>query len=82
MVIGWLVGLLLLAVGSAPAAPTWVDHEGADAPRVHLHFFWTQACVHCQRALPFVRGLARELPWLVLHEGQLGADPMRPRARC
>ena len=79
MVIGWLVGLLLLAVGSAPAAPTWVDHEGADAPRVHLHFFWTQACVHCQRALPFVRGLARELPWLVLHEGQLGADPSAAR---
>jgi hypothetical protein len=70
-----IIGVVLLWASLAAHATPWIDHEGPDAPRVHLHFFWTEACLHCQRALPFVRDLAREHPWLVVHEGQLGGDP-------
>ena len=68
-------GVALLVASLAALASPWVDHLGADAPRVHLHFFWTQACVHCQRAVPYVRELVHEHPWVVLHEGQLDRDP-------
>ncbi len=70
-----ITGAVLLFASLAAFATPWIEHEGADAPRVHLHFFWTEACMHCQRALPFVRDLARRNPWLLLHEERLGGDP-------
>lgn len=73
-----LVLALLLLPGALPAA-TWVDDVGSHAPRVHLHFFWSESCVHCQRALPFVRRYAAATPWLVLHEGEIGPDPAATR---
>ncbi len=76
---GRFAGLVLLILSQAAFGTPWVDHEGPDAPRVHLHFFWTEACAHCQRALPFVRELVGEHPWVVLHEGQLDRDPEASR---
>ena len=73
--------LLLLAVliGYAAQAATddnaWWTVDETGAHRVHLYFFWTQTCPHCQRARPYVEELPDELPWLELHSYDLTANP-------
>lgn len=62
-----------LPLAAAPAAaaddarPTWVDADGDGAKRVHLYFFWSESCPHCQAAHPFVSAIPRQRPWVVLH---------------
>ncbi|MFA5530875.1 MAG: hypothetical protein WDA11_09450 [Thiohalomonadaceae bacterium] len=46
----------------------------AAAPKVDLHFFWSQTCPHCQDALPFVQELAARHAWLRLHSHELTAS--------
>ncbi len=70
--------LALAAVSSFAAAiepPVWIDHNAAGERRVHLYFFWTSTCPHCQAARPFVEALPARHPWLVLHSRNLTIDP-------
>lgn len=73
--------LLLLAcfIGCVAQAATdddaWSTVDETGAHLVHLHFFWTQTCPHCQRARPYVEALPDELPWLRLRSYDLTADP-------
>ncbi len=51
-------------------APWW--HRGADgSPVVDLYFGYSSTCPHCQQAMPWVRQLETELPWLEVHWLQL-----------
>jgi hypothetical protein len=68
--------LLFLFFGSALLLPTpmvadeeaiWYTQVAGGDPRVHLYFFWSRHCPHCQEARPFVDALPHRLPWLVLH---------------
>ncbi len=72
-----LLGLLLwLSASLAQAAPpTWRDVDEAGQDRVHLYFFWTRSCPHCQEARPVVEQLAARHPWLVVHSYDLSAEP-------
>ena len=74
-----LICLLALATVSsfADAAdpPVWVDSDAGGERRVHLYFFWTSTCPHCQAARPFVEALPARHPWLVLHSRNLTTDP-------
>lgn len=38
----------------AADASLWIDHDTAGERQVHLYFFWTRSCPHCQAATPFV----------------------------
>jgi hypothetical protein len=70
--------LALAAVSSFAAAvepPVWIDHNAAGERQVHLYFFWTSTCAHCQAARPFVEALPARHPWLVLHSRNLTTDP-------
>lgn len=64
-----LLGLLLLLV--APLSPAeerpWIEYDAQGEPLVHLYFFWSPTCPHCQEARPFVEALPGRLPWLRLH---------------
>jgi len=55
--------------------PVWIDHNAASERRVHLYFFWTSTCAHCQAARPFVEARPARHPWLVLHSRNLTTDP-------
>ncbi len=64
-----LLAFLVLA-GTAfaeSAKPLWVDQDGDGNQRVHLYFFWSETCPHCQEAHPFIEAIPRERPWVVLH---------------
>jgi len=67
----WACALLtgsLHAAESADAPVTeWVTVDAAGDVSVHLYFFWTATCPHCQRAKPFVEALPARYPWLTLH---------------
>jgi thiol-disulfide isomerase/thioredoxin len=62
----YLLGCLLLATTAFAQTP-WVETEGVNAPRVHLWFFWSETCPHCQEARPFITAILQERPWVVLH---------------
>ena len=73
-----LICLLALAAlasqVAAAASPTWIDSDAAGERRVHLYFFWTSSCPHCQAARPFVEALPTHHPWLLLHSRNLSTD--------
>lgn len=68
------VGLLFLgcvAGGAADAQegrpasgqPAWVEARDDGGKRVHLYFFWSESCPHCQAAHPFVGAIAQQRLW-------------------
>ena len=65
--------LLLLTValmwsGAAlAAAPGWIERGSDGEARVHLYFFWSEACPHCLEAHPFIVAIPGERPWVQLH---------------
>ncbi|MEF8726938.1 MAG: hypothetical protein V5B34_01760 [Accumulibacter sp.] len=72
-----LVCLLAFAAFSslaAAASPTWIEIDAAGERRVHLYFFWTSTCPHCQAARPFVEALPARHRWLLLHSRNLSTD--------
>jgi len=38
-----------------------------DGVHVHLYFFWSPTCPHCQKARQYIEPLAARTPWLELH---------------
>lgn len=71
----WLIALSAVASSAAAAAmPVWIDHDVAGERQVHLYFFWTQGCPHCQAARPFVEALPARYPWLRLHSRDISGD--------
>jgi hypothetical protein len=81
LALGRLLGLLcslalaaIAAMATAAEPPIWIDHDAAGARRVHLYFFWTRTCPHCQAARPFVDALPARHAWLVVHSHDLTAD--------
>ncbi len=58
------------AAPSTTAEPTWWDtavHDTNVAYTVHLYFFWTETCPHCQAARPDIELLTEEFAWLQVH---------------
>lgn len=49
----------------------WFERGPDGETQVHLYFFWSLTCPHCQEAYPFIMALPQEYPWLVLHDLEL-----------
>ncbi len=67
MVLAWMWGGALCASAAAGADATdrlWYGTNASGEPTIHLYFFWTETCPHCQRARPFVDNLAADLGWV------------------
>ncbi len=53
---------------SQPATrSTWITPDAEGQPLIHLYFFWSHTCPHCQDAKPFLETLQKTTPWLQLH---------------
>jgi hypothetical protein len=75
-----LAAALILAPATATAQSTapevvWYDRGPDGEAQLHLYFFWSKTCPHCQEARPFVEALPGELPWLQLHSLELTEHP-------
>jgi len=71
----------LLTAAASPSSPSsstasfpWIEANAAGERQVHLYFFWTSSCPHCQAARPFVEALPARHPWLLLHSRNLSGD--------
>jgi hypothetical protein len=70
-----LVSLLFSPACRADASGTpWLGTDDRGQTTVRLFFFWTETCPHCERARPFVDGLAAELDWLEVLSLALSED--------
>ncbi len=68
---------LVPAAAQAQAGPQytpWYELKDGEA-QVHLYFFWSKTCPHCQHAHPFVTALPQQYPWLTLHSLELTEHP-------
>ena len=59
---------------TGPQYTPWYEIKGGEA-QVHLYFFWSKTCPHCQHAHPFVEALPQQFPWLTLHSLELTEHP-------
>ena len=70
-----LLALLLLltspqafAAGDPSSDDFWYGRAADGGPRIHLYYFYSPTCPHCQAAAPFVDELTGRLPWLELRK--------------
>lgn len=45
--------------------------DSSNDTKIDLYFFWSETCPHCNKAKPFVYGLADANPWIRLHSLQV-----------
>ena len=75
-----LIALLILSVPSAFAAQDparddfWYGRAADGGPRIHLYYFYSPTCPHCQAAAPFLEELQGRLPWLELRKYSVQDD--------
>jgi thiol-disulfide isomerase/thioredoxin len=60
---------------SAQTDALWISKTTDGRLQVHLYFFWSKKCPHCQQALPFVRKLQTRHDWLLVHSLELTEHP-------
>lgn len=72
-----LVGLFVCVAASPAQADElqWRDVDANGEVQLHLYFFWSESCSHCQAARPVIEQIDAARPWLVLHSHDLSADP-------
>ncbi len=78
-----LLSLLALLILSSPAALAaqdasrddfWFGRAADGGPLVHLYYFYSPTCPHCQAAAPFLEELQSRLPWLELRKYSVRDD--------
>lgn len=55
--------------------PLWYSWDEHGQLIVHMHFFRTTACIHCQETLPFIAALEKKYAWLRVHDYELTHSP-------
>ncbi|MES9844845.1 MAG: hypothetical protein ABW162_07320 [Candidatus Sedimenticola sp. PURPLELP] len=69
----WLSVIWLLILGQSSLADTnqaditWRSQDIQGQTEIHLYFFWSRHCPHCQDARPYVETLPDTHPWLRVH---------------
>lgn len=67
--------LWLLPTSAHADEVVWRDHDNEGHERIHLYFFWSASCPHCQEARPVVHELAERHDWLAVHSHEITSDP-------
>ena len=45
----------------------WTEQNKQGETIVHLYVYWSLTCPHCEKALPYVKQLAKRYAWVKLH---------------
>lgn len=72
----WLPGA---ATAGGPNDSPWSSRAPDGSLQLHLYFFWSTSCPHCQAARPFVERLSEQHPWLQVHSAELTASEANVR---
>lgn len=72
----WLgvFSIWLMLSGMAFGQTLWLEQGVDGEKRVHLYFFWSETCPHCQEAHPFIEAIPRGRPWVTLHSLEVSRD--------
>lgn len=72
-----LIALLFMPLTSSLASsePVWYETDANNQAVIHLYFFWSEKCPHCQQARPDIIAMDKEYPWLKLHSLELIQHP-------
>lgn len=62
-----LLLIILLSLSSAFADNIETDTIWYENNTIHLYFFWSPYCPHCQKAHPFIEYLQKKYDWLTIH---------------
>ncbi len=46
---------------------TWTSKTRQGQVQVHLYMYWGKNCPHCHEAMPFIKKMARQYPWIKVH---------------
>jgi hypothetical protein len=63
--------LLCLAKPLSAQEAIWLSPGEDGTTQVHIYFFWSHNCPHCQNARTALQAIARENPWLTLHSANI-----------
>ena len=58
---------------------TWISQQENGERLVHLYFFRSEQCPHCQEARPHLLQLDAEFPWLRVHDLEITRHPEHRR---
>lgn len=51
---------------AAPGETAWSNKDASGNVSLNFYVFWSKTCPHCHKALPFVKQMARNNPWIKL----------------
>lgn len=54
-------------VYAAPGDSAWSSKDASGNVSLNFYVFWSKTCPHCHKALPFVKQMANNNPWIKLH---------------
>ncbi len=77
--------LALAAVSSFSAAvepPLWIDNNAGGERQVHLYFFWTSTCPHCQMARSLDQEASSVPAFLFCGQIEVGFDRPKTTGRA
>lgn len=69
-----LCSLLLFSTASPAQEALWRSSAEDGSPRVHLYFFWSAQCPHCQNARAWLQPNMEQYDWLILHSYNILED--------
>ena len=52
---------------ASPMDIVWTSKDRRGRVIVHLYMYWGKTCPHCHEAMPFIKKMARENPWIKVH---------------
>lgn len=52
----------------------WATEDVDGNLNIHLYFFWSEHCPHCQEARPFIEALPDQYSWLKIHAFNLSGN--------
>jgi len=50
-----------------PMDIVWTSKNKHGQVVVHLYMYWGLQCPHCHKAMPFIKKMARDYPWIKVH---------------
>ncbi len=52
---------------TSPMDIVWTSKNSTGQVVVHLYMYWGKQCPHCHEAMPFIKKIARNYPWVKVH---------------
>ena len=66
--------LPLIATAKPANDIAWSQKDANGNVSLNFYVYWSKTCPHCHKALPYIKRMARQHPWIKLHLKEVTAD--------